>query len=417
MDILPWLLAMVVLIACSAFFSASEATFFSLRWADRRALSAGNRSQQLAVRLLKDPDRLLSAILFWNLMVNMTYFAIASIAGIRLKNGVGGSASSEVMLAAGSLLAIIFFSEMLPKSIAVLAARSLAGVISLPLSVAIRAVDWLLPVLRFVTLLSQRMVWPRFQPEPYLQVSDLERAIEFSTSDAKLVKQEQAVLQNIVLLSDIRADEWMRPRNQFLTFSPPVTLEQLNGELTPSGYLLISEPDSEEVAAAIQLTHLSNVPNGGLEQLARPVVVIPWCATAAEAMQQMQSKQREVAAIVNEFGETIGILTFHDILDSLFNYNPSRSRRLLDRDAISEPEPGVFHVVGMTSLRRLSRYLDMELPRGKSVTLSGVIQESLSRVATSGDECDWGPFHCRVLEAPQRGQLLVELRQREANQP
>ena len=66
----PWLIAMAVLIACSAFFSGSEAALFYLRWDDRRTLSVGGPSQRAAARLLKNPDRLLSAVLLWNLAIN-----------------------------------------------------------------------------------------------------------------------------------------------------------------------------------------------------------------------------------------------------------------------------------------------------------------------------------------------------------
>ncbi|MEC9092411.1 MAG: CNNM domain-containing protein, partial [Planctomycetota bacterium] len=70
----PFLVAMGILIIGSGFFSASEAAFFSLRARDRKKLSVGSRRQKLVVSLLADPDRLLSAVLFWNLVINVAYF-------------------------------------------------------------------------------------------------------------------------------------------------------------------------------------------------------------------------------------------------------------------------------------------------------------------------------------------------------
>ena len=57
----------------------------------------------------------------------------------------------------------------------------------------------------------------------------------------------------------------------------------------------------------------------------------------------------------------------------------------------------------------MARFLDMEFPPSKSVTIAGVIQETLGRLAKAGDHCKWGPFHMKVLEAPERGHMLVEL--------
>lgn len=403
----PWLSAMLVLIFCSAFFSSSEAAFFYLHRADRRRMSRGSRAQRAAAALLNEPDRLLTAVLFWNLLANLAYFTIASIISIQLERD--GHASGAGVFAVASLLVMIILSEMLPKSLAVLKPAGLAIAVCAPLTAAVRLLDPVLPVFRVANLLSLRLLWPRFRPEPYLCVGDLERAVELSTTDAALLEQEQKVLQSIVLLSEIRADELMRPRIQFLSFPPPVSLADLQGRMPPSGYLLVTEPDSDEVAAAITLRSLSNIPTEQLEHHARPVVYVPWCTTCAEVLEAMRRQGRQVAAVVNEFGETIGILTFDDILDTIFSRAPSRSERLLRREPICQVADDRWHATGMTSLRRLVRYFGIQRPASKSVTLAGVVQEVLERLPQPGDECRWGPFKLKVLDVLDRGQLLVEL--------
>ena len=120
-------------------------------------------------------------------------------------------------------------------------------------------------------------------------------------------------------------------------------------------------------------------------------------------------RHRQVTAVVNEFGETIGILTFEDILDTVFTDHPSRSRLLINRKPIHDIKPGVWLVAGVTSLRRLERYLKLRFPPSQSVTITGVIQENLGRLAKAGDQCHWGPFRMKVLEAPERGHMIVEL--------
>lgn len=412
LELWPWLAAMAVLIVCSAFFSASEAALFYLRPADRRELADGNRAQRVAAHLLNDPERLLSAVLFWNLVINMTYFAVVAVAGLLLRESSTSGGSAALGFALGSLLVIIFCSEMLPKSVAVLSARRLSALLGIPLAITVRIVDPLMPVLRTVNLLSRRLIAPRFETDAQLRVADLERAVELSLTDANLVKQEQAVLGNIVMLSDIRVDEWMRPRTQFTTFAPPVSLADLDGQMTPSGYLLITEPDSEEVASSVNLRHVTELPDEHLEYLAEPVLFSPWSTTVAAVLQNMQTHDREVAAIVNEFGETIGILTYEDLLDTVFTYSPSRSKRLLDENPVHYIAPGKWLVAGVTSVRRLSRLLNIELPPSKSVTVAGFIQEALQRLAEPNDQGEWGPFHFRVLEVRERGNMLIEITER-----
>ena len=229
LDNLPWLIAMVALIGCSGFFSASEAALFYLRREDRRALAVGSRAQRVAERLLHDPERLLSAVLFWNLVTNIAYFSIAAIVGIRLELHSPVGQAAGAVFATAALLTIVFCSEMVPKSIAVLSARRLAGLVGIPLAAAVRAVDPVMPMLRSVSDVSRRIIWPSLQPEPYLELADLERAIELS-HDTEIMEQERSVLRNIVALSDIRVEEWMRPRRQLRTFKPPVAIQDLEGE-------------------------------------------------------------------------------------------------------------------------------------------------------------------------------------------
>ena len=72
------------------------------------------------------------------------------------------------------------------------------------------------------------------------------QAVVVQQRDAALVEQEQKVLESIVLLSELRADELMRPRIRLMTFRPPVSVADLAGRLPPSGYLLLTEPEGDE---------------------------------------------------------------------------------------------------------------------------------------------------------------------------
>lgn len=407
--LIPWLLTMLALIACSAFFSASEAALFYLKPLDRREMESGSTAEKAAAELLLNPDRLLSAVLFWNLVINIAYFTISSICAIRIESSPTAGASLAWGFAAFSLLTIIFLSEMLPKTLAVLKPRYVATLVSLPLRVGVRMIDPLMPVLQSVNLVSRRLLWPGFKAEQEIDVSDLERAIELSGADEALIKQEQTVLQNIVQLSTIRVEEWMRPRNQFVSYQPPVHLSDLKGNVPSSGYLLVTEPSSGEIERAVRLDNQFKLRKTDIHRIAEPVLYLPWCATVADALEEMSKKTREVTVVVNEFGETIGILTIEDILETVFAYSPSRTARLLDRPAIEQLAEGRWRVSGMMGLRQLAKRLKVEIPSTYSVTVRGAIQESLQRLAERDDRCQWGPFSFQVAETSQRGAMMVDV--------
>lgn len=406
-DFAPFFLAMALLAAFSAFFSCSEAALFSLQADDRRRLGKSGGAGRLAIDLLAKPDRLLTAILFWNLIINIVYFALASVIGIQLDKQNRTAEGAAVAVA--SLLGLIICSEMLPKTFGVQHAVGISKLLSAPLAAAVRVLDPVMPLFGGINRTLFRLIFPSFQRESYLEINDLERAITLSTQDEDLAAQERSSLENIVLLSTLTAEELMRPRKQYQSFTPPVHLEQLGGKLTRSGYLLVTEHDTDEIAAAIPLKHLPNVPKRHLEEFARPVVYVPWCTNVASVLEQLEHQQREVAAIINENGETIGIVTLEDILETIFQSDSSRSARLMATSSIHPLSDVLWQVTGITSLRRLARYFQMELPSVKSVTVAGVLQEQLQRLPEEGDEVVWGPFAFKVISAEDHVPLTAEL--------
>jgi len=139
------------------------------------------------------------------------------------------------------------------------------------------------------------------------------------------------------------------------------------------------------------------------------VVYVPWCCSVAAVLDELQEQQREIAAIVNELGETVGIVTLEDILETVFLDQASRSSRLLEQTPILQTEENLWQVTGMTSLRRLAKHFRVTLPPSKSTTIAGIVQEVLERLPEQDDTIDWGGFHLRVLQTTLQGSLIVEL--------
>ncbi|MCA9168908.1 MAG: DUF21 domain-containing protein [Planctomycetales bacterium] len=410
---MPLGIAMAVLVGVSAFFSASEAALFSLRATDRSIMRGGTASQRRAHALLEDPDRLLSAVLFWNLFVNIAYFSLASRVGLKLQAELTAGTTAAAAFTMGALIVLIFCSEMLPKSVAVLKARQLSAWVSYPLSLAVRCVDPVMPGLRVVNLLSRRLVWPTFEPEPYLQVNDLERAIELSTQDSQLVDQERHVLRNLVALSDMTVDEAMRPRSQLVMLRPPITWSDVLEEDAASEWVFVTELDNDEIVAAIDLSQLVEIPERHFEYLATPVMYAPWCAKVADVLQEMESRGYNAAAVVNELGETIGAVMRSDLLDMIFRAAASRSERLLKREPVMSLGDGLWQATGMSNLRALEQHFNIELPETPSVTLAGAVQECLQRLPQPGDKIAWGPLLLEIMETPRDEPALIQIQLRE----
>ena len=395
----PALVAMLCLLMCSAFFSFSEAAFFSLSQTEQNALAQRGKLGKAALRLLNKPERLLNSILLGSLFVDLVFFTISTIIMFQLSNHAGIAFG----IAVGSLVAAILFGDILPKNISVLAPQSFTLLTCIPLAFVVRILQPVLPVLSLLNLCSRRLVCSNFTPEPYLRVGDLERAVALSENDADLLKREHRVLQNIVALSDMKAVELMRPRSLLKTFRLPISFEQilleLKGTLPRSGYCLLTEPDSDEIVSALCLTRLTATSlETAWEEQFEDVVDVPWSAMVAEVFDRLQQMNRKVAVVVNEFGETVGIITIDDIIAILFTREYGRSRGLLDRRELKRIGNNHWQLTGLTSLRTLERKFGVSFRQFSSLTVGGLLREILERFPRTGDGCQIETLQFQVID-------------------
>ncbi len=403
----PWLLAMGVLILFSALFSGSEAALFSLHQRDRRQLARAGVSGRIALDLLQDPERLLSAILFWNLLTNMIYFAIAAIIGGRLDGDSQVGRSTSIAFTISSLLTIIFFSEMLPKSVALLAPVRLAVLVGRPLSLAVRLVSPLLPLVKFTNLAAGRLIWPSFAPEPEIDLADIERAIELGTDNAALRQRERVALRGLVEIAETRVGEWMRPRSKLsLCFKHPDRAAVADGS-PPGGYLMVTDAEGM-ITAAIGLPMLRPSQMDDLNSATEPVIYVPWSALVSQVLDQLVEEDRSVAAVVNEFGEVVGALSIDDILRRVLA--PHRGDDdSLGESAIQELGSNHYRIWGSMSVRNLCKLLRIDAPDESVATVAGFIQRHNERLPRVGDTAPLDRFSLLVLEESPEG-IRIEVR-------
>lgn len=400
--------AMLCLLVGSGFFSASETALFFLSTDELQAFAQNRRhSEEIVVALLKQPDRLLTAVLFWNLLINLTFFACGVvISGKLVSEGHRATAGAFGIF---SLTLMIIFGEVVPKSCAVMFRQSLARLVSFPLAFAVQLFDPLAPTFDTVTKSLRRVFWPDIRREQYLHPEDLEQAIENSASNKSVLRQERQVLHNILNLSEIPVEEVMRPRGTYRAMRAPVHLSDLADTPIPADYLVILAPEGDDVVGAVPLASFTVLAKQNLDEAAEDVIHVPWCAPVAQVLQRMEDSSLSLASVVNEFGETIGVVTYEDIVDSILSAEPSRARRILQRDPVLKVGPDQWHVDGITSLRYLSRRLKIQYePTAEGlVTVGGVFHEQLQRIPEPGDKCEWQGFQFTIIEMKSRRRFRV----------
>ncbi|MEO2013283.1 MAG: CNNM domain-containing protein [Fuerstiella sp.] len=404
---LPGTFLMLALLTCSAFFSASETAFFFLSRDQIRRFTIGNGRQRMVAALMADPDRLLTAVLFWNLVINLAYFSVGIV--VVQKLSTDGFTFVAGVLSILNLMGMIVVGEVLPKSTAVVFRETIAAAASWPLAAAVAVLDPVIPSLGRIARVLRRSFWPHVRHEPHLQPEDLEKAIDASaTFTTELLDIEQQVLHNILDLNELAVEEVMRPRNLSVAVAPEDTLQSLSvAAIANTDYLLIKEPDSEIFTRAVALARVTGRADMTFAELAEPVVYVPWCASLAYVLAELRNRYSSVAVVVHEHGEIVGTVSYEDLLETVLSDAPSRTRRVLRREPMIEIGENRYHAEGLVTLRYLCRHLRIPFDGEDDTlnTLAGLFHDELERIPVVGDRVVWEGWIFTAIEVTPRGQL------------
>ena len=393
---------MTTLVLLSAIFSGSEAALFSLDQSSRQKLRSMGAAGIQADRLLNAPDQLLSAILFWNLLINMTYFAIAAIVGDRLGAQNESGASHAMFFTIASLLVIIFFSEMLPKSLAVISPVRIASLVGFPMTLAFQLVRPLLPLVTASNQLAGRLIWPTFEPEEKISLSDIERAIELGTGDAALIRRERAALRGLVEIAETRVTELMQPRTKLWLSSDLSNIDFQRA--AHHSHLMVTNNSGDMIVSAIGIKSLRPTQFDQMKLNLEPVVYVPWSAYVSQVLDQLQSADCSVAVIVNEFGELAGAVTKDNILRFVMATREDDEVEIAW--SIQEVADGVFRALGSVSVRSLAKKLDIVVEEEGVTTLLGLVQRQNGRFPREGDQAELGAYQLVVKNETEDGWLI-----------
>ena len=392
---------MGILIVFSALFSGSEAAMFSLNHRSRKSLTRAGVGGRITAKMLADPEHLLSAVLFWNLLINMTYFAIAAIVGSRLENDISLGRPVAVAFTVVSLLAIIFFSEMLPKSVAVLAPVRIAVMLGPPLSLAVRMVSPVLPLVTAVNLAASRLIWPSFKPEQEIDLADIERAINLGTDDAVLLQRERMALQGLVEIAETRVGELMRPRNKLWMCPTPVDPDVVLNSMPSSGYLMVTDSTGEIITHSVSVRMMGPRQLDDMEACCEPVIYVPWSSRVSQVLDRLNEEHRSVAVVVNEFGELLGAVSIDAVMRSILA--PRHEEDPFGEVMIQEIAENHYRVSGLVSVRALAKRLGVAVAEEGINTVAGYIQRNNERLPRMGDTARLGDYRLTVLEAEDDG--------------
>ena len=385
----------VILIALSAFFSASETAISSVNRIRLKSMAEnGSRGAERALKILKKYDKALTTILIGNNIVNIATSSVATILCIQL---VGEKYGSLVATIAVTVIVLIF-GEVMPKGIAKDHAEGVC--------IGVSAVITFLMV---IFILLKGAMGKLFHKKDSVSVTEEElmAIIDEIEDEGVLEQQESELVRSALQFDEITADEIITPRVRIVAVEVSDTAGKVREKFLSEQYsrMPVYEKNLDNIVGIInEKDFIREYENRGDElsvrELIQDTIYVPSMQKISEVLRLMQKRKCHMSVVLDQHGGTLGIVTMEDLLEELVGEIWDESDEVKSPVTTrSEREFDVYGEVSINSLRRFFEARDIELHiESEANTVAGWALELFGSIPNSGDKTETEELVLTVLE-------------------
>ncbi len=402
----------VLFVLIGGVFAAAEISLVSLRDSQARALAGKGRRGRIVAELNQDPNRFLAAVQVGVTLAGFlsAAFGGATLAGdlepvlldIGVPEGIAPPLALVLVTLAISYLSLVL-GELAPKRLGLQRAEAfslaLGPMIDL-VSRASRPVIWLLSV-------STDIVVRLLGGDPHAQRQEITEAElrQLLNSHETIGEEERRIVEDVFEAGDRHIRELMVPRTEvdFLDAGTPVFKAAREALTMPHSRYPVTSGSPDDVIGFVHVRDLLDPDMSGrsvrVEQLARPVLTLPWTRPILAALTDMRREGAHLAVVADEYGGTAGIVTMEDLVEELVG-------DIRDEYDVPEPETtrrgGEVEVDGLLNLDDFEDETGLELPDGPYETVAGFLMAGLGRIPVVGDTVEYADHRLVVVDVDGR---------------
>ena len=365
----------------------------------------GRRSGTLLTKFRENMDAPIAAILILNTAAHTIGAAVAGASYADVFN-----ANSLWLFSILFTLAVLLFTEIIPKTLGVSYAPSLATPVA-------HGIHWLTVLLRPLVVLSEKVSRSiRSDVDvPVTSADEIRLMALLGRSEGVVGTRTAGMIVGATHLGDLRAHDVMLPREEVKYVNASMTREEALDIVRSSGHSRFPYSPTGELddftgivfAKELLYSLLQNDGEVDWESLRRDVLIVPESLQLPQLLRTFQDSQRHLASVIDEYGGVNGIATLEDVLEEIVGeiYDES-DRRAVD---IVERTDGTLQVQASVDLRKLSTALGITWePESDVSTVGGLVTETLERIPTVGDSISWHEYKITVIRADRkRAKLLI----------
>jgi len=379
---LLWVLG--VSLSVSFLCSILEAVFLSVTHSWVGVLQErGERAGFWLQKLLDKIDEPIAAILTLN--------TVAHTVGAAM----GGAIALEVfgdrwiaLFSVGLTLAILIFSEIIPKTVGATYWQAL----SIPTAYVLTfLVVVFKPILAPLSWFN-RLIQPRGKKKASVSRAEIQVLAEIGRREGVLREDEWSVVSNVMGLGNVEIGEVMTPRTDIVAVALKATVTEAMNLMLDRGHLRLPVYDGDMdhivgVLGARDLWGAHRVGETDIRHAVRPIPFAPEGKPVRDLIGEMRDQRIHMTIVVDEFGGTAGLVTLEDLIEEIVG-------EIQDEHETMEPEEfrkldhGEIQIRGDVLVREINDFLEMGLPEEEADTVGGFVFGRLGRIGRVGDEVE-----------------------------
>lgn len=380
--LVPKIVLMLILLACSAFFSGSETAFINLSPRQIRLLEKSeHKLQKLVVNLLGKRRKLLNCFLLGNMTVNVLFFAVSSILIIRLKDYGGLAAAFAALL---SFAGVLLLGEILPKSLAYANSRNFCLAAALPAYLCLQIFGPVELVFRVVILepALRLLLGPARHPKE-ITIGEFKSLIETTRRQGLITADENRLFTEVIELGFLKVRHVMRPRVDMITCDVTERSAAVR-EKMKKNHLTRLPVYAGSIDNIIGLVHLRQILLRGevqLDKIVQEVNFVPEQKTVESLLEFFRRSKADIAIVVDEYGGIAGSVRLEDIAEELLGQIEPTSQV----EPIEQTGPFKYRLSGNIAIHDWADVLGIDLAHTRMVTIGGLVTALLGKIPKPGD--------------------------------
>ena len=376
------LIALIILVLLSAFFSSAETSLTTVNRVRLKTLAEeGNRRAKTALEVLDKYGKMLSAILIGNNIVNLSASALATTLAIHIHFTVGIATAILTVV-------ILIFGEIVPKNMAMINSEKMALLYASMISGLMKLLTPLIFVIDSLAKGIMKLFRVDADKKTAMTENELRTYVEVGHEDGVIESEEREMIYNVFDFGDAVAKDVMIPRIDMVTVDKEATYEEVMEVFKDCMYTRIPvfEEDKDNIIGLINIKAFILVEDKAkfkISDILRQAYYTYEFKKTADLLVEMRQKCFNVAFVLNEYGGTAGMITLEDLLEEIVG----EIRDEYDSDEeqlIQKMQDRTYLVEGSMKLSDINDELGTDLQSEDYDSIGGLIIEHLDRVPEDG---------------------------------